>query len=315
MRVTLRLESVCLSTQLLPEDAIAIVQEVGRAAVRQIDDGRTPVAVPYADDLHIDSFGDVGWNQAALVEPAEVVAALGRLLESLLRIAEDADQYHFSPAVLLIIGRAIGASDTDPFSSPLELLRTLDRLGPVDNNAAIRALYHRWEQMPHAPVAVEVCPVPQVQGSPSQNHGPMERSCEPVTTAAVPLGAPAAAAHLSRKDVRELSITTLAAVASTVLFVPVLMGMTPSTPARAAATIAARTFATELALPPAPLPARRPMVPARAANRGARVAAEPRVVRTSTARPSRARASILTRVLAGDGRHRVQPFPRPTGLD
>jgi hypothetical protein len=118
---------------------------------------------------------------------------------------------------------------------------------------------------------------------------------------------------LPRKDLLEMVVLAGACVISTFMFVPPLAGVTRPTQERPA--LVARDLAVDaLSVAPAVrLRAPRPAeVTAPAPVTGAALRNRSEEPRGTT---RRVLTTKLRRVLAGDGRYRVRPFPRPTEFD
>jgi hypothetical protein len=159
-----------------------------------------------------------------------------------------------------------------------------------------------------------------------------------------------APARLRQKDVRELAVMTAIGVVSILVCLPPLAGFAPGLGERA--TLSARELRASATLPPAvrphaPEPPRAAVLATQVAARRVRaeriasraltsvtpfVARQPLAiiptrdgVTLASARPvtlvaerrqdPRAIGAKIGRVLLGDGRHRVQPFPRPADFE
>jgi hypothetical protein len=116
--------------------------------------------------------------------------------------------------------------------------------------------------------------------------------------------------RLPRKDLRELVVLSAVCVISTIVFVPPIAGVVRSA-SEPSTTLVARDLYASAALVQTPKPVAATMSPV------ATSAIDARVVRTASTRRAqpradrRAMAAKIGRALAGDGRHRVRPFPRP----
>jgi hypothetical protein len=115
---------------------------------------------------------------------------------------------------------------------------------------------------------------------------------------------------LPHKDLREMVVLGAVCVISTIVFVPPLVGVTR--PAAPLAAIASRDLRTEVPLLPVRLHAAsfRPAT----ASRVTTTAAPVQLARRDASRDGDERplAAKLGRAITGSGRHRLQPFPRPS---
>jgi hypothetical protein len=130
--------------------------------------------------------------------------------------------------------------------------------------------------------------------------------CDLSWTAGMPVHPePAAprARRLARKELREMVVLAAVCVFSTIVCVPPLAGVMWSAPARP--HLVARDLRVDAALAPSVRPSA--ISPARIAMRPVALLAAREVPRMIERRPLAAR---LGRAIAGDGRVRVQPFPR-----
>jgi len=120
--------------------------------------------------------------------------------------------------------------------------------------------------------------------------------------------------NLPRKDLREMVVLAAMCVISTIVFVPPLASAARSTPGRS--ELVARNLRLGALLAYAPTPR---AVPVNLAATSAQIS--PTMVASTVSRrgPSRVSERRLGakfgRVLAGDGRYRVQPFPRPSEFE
>jgi hypothetical protein len=116
--------------------------------------------------------------------------------------------------------------------------------------------------------------------------------------------------RLPRKDLRELVVLSAVCVISTIVFVPPIAGVVWSAP-EPSTTLVARDLYASAAFVQTPMSGAATVSPVATSAIGAPVA---RTASTRRAQPRgdrRALAARIGRALAGDGRHRVQPFPRP----
>jgi hypothetical protein len=117
--------------------------------------------------------------------------------------------------------------------------------------------------------------------------------------------------NLTRKDLREMVVLAAVCVISTIVFVPPLAGVSGSTPRRSELVARDLQVGTPLAYAPTPraIPVSLVATSAQASpTKGASI-----VSRREPSRVSDRRLAVkLGRALAGDGRFRVQPFPRPS---
>jgi hypothetical protein len=116
------------------------------------------------------------------------------------------------------------------------------------------------------------------------------------------------ASRLQRKDLREMVVLAAVCVISTIVFVPPLAGVLWSPEP---AMLASRDLNGSSALVFAAKPGEVTMV-AMAATTSPAVRTVSGVRREPAGAERRPLAARIGRALAGDGRHRVQPFPRPS---
>ena len=120
--------------------------------------------------------------------------------------------------------------------------------------------------------------------------------------------------NLTRKDLREMVVLAAVCVISTIVFVPPLAGVSRSTPRRS--ELVARDLQVGAPLAYAPTPRAIPVSLLKRPLRLRRRKAASTVSRREPSRVSDRRlAAKLGRALAGDGRYRVQPFPRPSEFE
>jgi hypothetical protein len=115
--------------------------------------------------------------------------------------------------------------------------------------------------------------------------------------------------RLRRKDLREMVVLAAVCVSSTIVFVPPLAGALR--PASEPSMLASRDLNGAAPLVNVPKSdAMATVVPSASASHAVRVAWAARREPSRTDR--RPLAAKIGRALAGDGRHRAQPFPRPS---
>jgi hypothetical protein len=150
-------------------------------------------------------------------------------------------------------------------------------------------------------------------------HNPQAAStcldgCDLSWTTGMPVHPEAAPAvslrRLSRKDLRELAVLAAVCVISTIVFVPPLAGLLRSP---AESTLESRELHASAAIVQAPKADVMSAAALSTSAIGSR--AIPAAARTYRTTPSsverRTLGTRIGRALAGDGRYRVQPFPRP----
>jgi hypothetical protein len=125
-----------------------------------------------------------------------------------------------------------------------------------------------------------------------------------------PEPAPVSPVRLPRKDLREMVVLAAVCVISTIVFVPPLAGVLRS-PEQSALASRDLQFGASLVSSPksdaiAVAAAATPAIASRAVPAASRT--RPETPRSMERRPLGTR---ISRALTGDGRHRVQPFPRP----
>jgi hypothetical protein len=116
--------------------------------------------------------------------------------------------------------------------------------------------------------------------------------------------------NLTRKDLREMVVLVAVCMISTIVFVPPLAGVAGSTPQRSELVARDLNVGTPLAFAPTPRAISAGLATSAQASpaKGASTIDRREPLRVS----ERRLAAKLGRALAGDGRHRVQPFPRPS---
>jgi hypothetical protein len=115
---------------------------------------------------------------------------------------------------------------------------------------------------------------------------------------------------LRPKDLREMVVLAAVCVISTIVFVPPLAGGARSTPRQS--DLVARDLRLGAPLAYAPTPRVTPVRLAPTSAQASPTMAASTVSRREPSRVSDRRlAAKLGRAVAGDGRHRAQPFPRP----
>lgn len=120
--------------------------------------------------------------------------------------------------------------------------------------------------------------------------------------------------NLPRKDLREMVVLAAVCVISTIVFVPPLAGVSRSTPRQPELVARDLQVGTPLAYAPTPRAIPVSLVATSAQASPAKVAST--VNRREPSRVSDRRlAAKLGRALTGDGRYRVQPFPRPSEFE
>jgi hypothetical protein len=116
--------------------------------------------------------------------------------------------------------------------------------------------------------------------------------------------------NLPRKDLREMVVLAAVCVISTIVFVPPLAGVSRSTPRRS--ELVARDLNVGAPLAYAPTPHVSPVrFVGTSAQTWSTMAASTVSRRGPSSVSERRLTAKLGRALAGDGRYRVQPFPRP----
>ncbi len=120
--------------------------------------------------------------------------------------------------------------------------------------------------------------------------------------------------NLTRKDLREMVVLAAVCVISTIVFVPPLAGVSRSTPPRS--ELVARDLEVGTPLVYAPTPR---AIPVSLVETPAQASPTKRASTVGRREPSRVAdrrlAAKLGRALTGDGRYRVQPFPRPSAFE
>jgi hypothetical protein len=115
--------------------------------------------------------------------------------------------------------------------------------------------------------------------------------------------------RLPRKDLRELVVLSAVCVISTLVFVPPIAGVVWSAPERS--TLVARDLYASAAFVQTPMSGAAAISPIATSAIGAPGVRTASMRRVQPRGDRRALAARIGRALAGDGRHRVQPFPRP----
>jgi hypothetical protein len=119
--------------------------------------------------------------------------------------------------------------------------------------------------------------------------------------------------NLPRKDLREMVVLAAVCVISTIVFVPPLAGVSRSTPPRS--ELVARDLNVGAPLY-APAPRAVPVSLVATSAQASPTKEASTVTRREPSRVSDRRLGAkLGRALAGDGRYRVQPFPRPSEFE
>ena len=119
---------------------------------------------------------------------------------------------------------------------------------------------------------------------------------------------------LTRKDLREMVVLAAVCVISTIVFVPPLAGVSRSTPRQS--ELVARDLNVGAPVAYAPTPHATPVRLVGASAQTSSTMAASTVSRRGPSRVSERRlAAKVGRALAGDGRYRVQPFPRPSEFE
>jgi hypothetical protein len=120
--------------------------------------------------------------------------------------------------------------------------------------------------------------------------------------------------RLPRKDLRELVVLAAVCVVSTIVFVPPLVGVVQSAPEQSAPE--APVLASRELHGAAPLVIAQKHQAVTLVGASATIAPVVRVASATRREPSRTArrplAAKIGRALAGNGRYRVQPFPRPS---
>jgi hypothetical protein len=314
MGATFRFDLIRRACPLRAEEAVAVVQDIGRRLLRVEPDDEGCVTFPTLASLLVTDAGDVRWCVGERAESGQCTARLAHLL---MRLYEAPIRQ--LPVHLLHV--IVWATEEGGVRAPAEFLRGLDEFGPADNTSTIRGLLSRWQATSSeadrlaARDEYEIdldgyCPrTPPEEPFGRDDDGEMAARAtliaEPVTAG-------------SAGRAWQLALPAVAALVSVALASPGLLQKTfwsaPIGPPVAGASDV-----------PVPAPARaldwavgrdltvalerRPV----ATTPVARPAAQAPAASPSAATEKSGAATRLGRLVSGSGRHKVQAFPRPSG--